>query len=45
MGEYLISYSSETWISALVGAGFVGCIGFLPVFIVPNEQNKSMNDK
>lgn len=38
----LISYSFETWISALVGAGLVGCIGLLPIFIVPNEETKSI---
>jgi len=35
-----VSYSFETWISALVGAGLVGCIGLLPILIVPNEDTK-----
>ncbi|CAF1275416.1 unnamed protein product [Adineta steineri] len=35
-----IGYSFETWISALIGAALVGCIGLLPIFIVPNEQTK-----
>ena len=43
--EDLIIYSFETWISALVGAGLVGCIGLLPIFIVPNEQTKSNLNK
>jgi hypothetical protein len=37
----LVSYSFETWISALLGAALVGCIGLLPIFIVPNEETKS----
>ena len=37
----LVSYSFQTWISALFGAAIVGSIGFLPTFIVPNEQTKS----
>ncbi|CAF1373344.1 unnamed protein product [Rotaria sordida] len=36
----LISYSFQTWFSALLGAAVVGCIGLLPIFIVPNEQTK-----
>jgi hypothetical protein len=39
----LVSYSLETWISALIGAGVVGLIGLLPIFIVPNEESKSNN--
>jgi hypothetical protein len=42
MTKDLISYSFETWISALIGSTLVGLIGLLPIFIVPNEQTKSM---
>jgi len=38
----IISYSLQTWISALVGATLVGFIGLLPIFIVPNEETKSI---
>ncbi|CAF4780355.1 unnamed protein product, partial [Rotaria socialis] len=30
----------QTWFGALFGATAVGCIGLLPIFIVPNEQTK-----
>ncbi len=43
MATDLVSYSFETWISALAGAAFVGCIGLLPIFVVPNEQTKSIS--
>jgi len=43
MATDLVSYSFETWISALAGAAFVGCIGLLPIFIVPNEETKSIS--
>ncbi|CAF0962900.1 unnamed protein product [Adineta ricciae] len=36
----IISYSLQTWASALVGAALVGCIGLLPIFIVPDEEKK-----
>ncbi len=39
----IISYSFQTWISALLGAALVGCIGLLPIFIVPNEETKSIS--
>ncbi len=39
----IISYSFQTWISALLGATLVGCIGLLPIFIVPNEETKSIS--
>ena len=42
MRKELISYSIETWINALIGSAFVGLIGLLPIFIVPNEQTKSI---
>jgi len=42
MTKDLINYSFETWLSALVGSALVGCIGLLPIFIVPNEQTKSI---
>jgi len=45
MTRDLISYSFQTWISALLGAALVGCIGLLPIFIVPNEQTKSKFNK
>jgi hypothetical protein len=41
MTQDFLIYSFETWISALIGASLVGCIGLLPIFIVPNEQTKS----
>ncbi|CAF3753135.1 unnamed protein product [Rotaria sp. Silwood1] len=40
MGTELINDSVQQWISALTGAAIVGLIGVLPLFIVPNEQNK-----
>ncbi|CAF4507032.1 unnamed protein product [Rotaria socialis] len=40
MTNDLISYSFQTWFGALFGATAVGCIGLLPIFIVPNEQTK-----
>ncbi len=41
MSTDFVSYSFETWISALIGSTLVGFIGLLPIFIVPNEQTKS----
>jgi len=41
MDSLLINYSIETWVSALLGAAAVGLVGILPLFLVPNEQNKS----
>jgi hypothetical protein len=41
MESLLINYSIKTWVSALMGATAVGLIGIFPLFIVPNEQNKS----
>jgi len=41
MTTLLFNYSIQTWISALTGAAAVGLVGLLPLFIVPNEQNKS----
>ena len=38
----IISYSLQTWVSAVVGAALVGCIGLLPIFIVPDEEKKSL---
>ncbi len=31
----------QTWFNALAGAIAVGLVGIFPLFIVPNEQNKS----
>jgi hypothetical protein len=42
MTKDLITYSYETWINALIGSTLVGLIGLLPIFIVPNEQSKSI---
>jgi hypothetical protein len=42
MTKDLIIYSYETWINALIGSTLVGLIGLLPIFIVPNEQSKSI---
>lgn len=42
MKKEIISYSIETWINALIGSALVGLIGLLPIFIVPNEQTKSI---
>jgi hypothetical protein len=41
MESLLINYSIQIWASALLGATAVGLIGILPLFIIPNEQNKS----
>ena len=41
MESLLVNYSIQTWVSALTGAAAVGLVGILPLFIVPNEQNKS----
>jgi hypothetical protein len=41
MATLFFNYSIQTWISALTGAAAVGLIGILPLFLVPNEQNKS----
>ncbi|UJR24096.1 hypothetical protein I4U23_027063 [Adineta vaga] len=40
MTEIFNGYSLQTWMSALIGAGSIGLVGILPLFIVPNEQNK-----
>ncbi len=45
MTKELVIYSFETWISALIGGGLVGCIGLLPILIVPNEEKKSIDFK
>lgn len=37
-----VSYSLQTWFSAIFGAAIVGSIGLLPIFVVPNEQTKSI---
>lgn len=44
MRTLLVNYSVLTWVSALTGATLVGLVGVLPLFIVPNEQNKSKYD-
>ncbi len=41
MTTLLLNYSIQTWINALTGAATVGLVGILPLFIVPDEQNKS----
>ena len=41
MASPLTDYSLLTWIGALTGAASVGLVGVLPLFVVPNEQNKS----
>jgi hypothetical protein len=41
MTTLLLNCSIQTWISALMGAAAIGLVGILPLFIVPNEQNKS----
>lgn len=35
-------YPIETWVNALIGSAFVGLIGLFPIFVVPNEQTKSI---
>ena len=41
MATLFYNNSIQTWISALTGAAVVGLVGFLPLFLVPNEQSKS----
>ncbi|CAF1683135.1 unnamed protein product [Adineta ricciae] len=40
MTDIFTGYSIQTWISALIGAGSVGLVGVLPLFVVPDEGNK-----
>ena len=41
MTDIFTGYSIQTWISALIGAGSVSLVGVLPLFVVPDEGNKS----
>lgn len=44
MTTLFANYSIQTWVSALTGAAAVGLVGILPLFIVPNEQTKSIDN-
>jgi hypothetical protein len=41
MTTLFFNSSIQVWISALTGAAALSLVGILPLFIVPNEQNKS----
>lgn len=42
MSTQRITYSYQTWLSSICGSLLVGSIGLLPIFVVPNEQSKSI---